>query len=357
MSPWNAMTAATSGWVVAILVGWASQAAAALPVLAGPAMGTTYRITLAAEVPGLTQGEVHREIERVLARIDRAANTWRADSDASRFNQAAPGIWVEVDAELVAIVALAREVHDASGGGFDITVSPLVTAWRRSPPPDAAELAGLLERVGMRHVDSRPTPPALRKAVAGVEIELGGIGPGWAVDRIGERLAVLGSAGHLVELGGEVRAWGRRPDGSDWRVLLREEDGARPPAAADESMPPPSGPNPSAPPPSSRIVALAPGEALGTSGVRPGRSPIDPRTGRPAGGSPTAVFPGGGSPAATVRGPSCAAADAWAVAAVVLGLSPGPDGTIPLPAALVKPAGSGLGTPADHHPAGITSSP
>jgi len=322
-------TAAAYAWGVAILAGWAGSAAAAWPVLAGPAMGTTYRVTLAADVPGLSRGELHREIERVLARLDRVASTWRADSDASRFNRAAAGTWVEVDAELVAIVALAREVHDASAGGFDITVAPLVAAWRRSPPPDAADVARLRERVGMRHVESRATPPALRKAVAGVEIELGGIGPGWAVDRIGERLESLGSVGHLVELGGEVRAWGRRPDGADWQVLLREEGGASPRAAGEEPAPRLPVPDGTGPRPAGRIVSLAAGEALGTSGVRAGRSPIDPRTGRPVVNADMH-----GAAAVTVRGPFCATADAWAVAAGVLGLPPGPDGIIPLPAAL-----------------------
>ncbi len=48
-------------------------------VIAGPAMGTTYRITLASPVPGMSRGEVHREMEAVLARIDAAASTWRPD--------------------------------------------------------------------------------------------------------------------------------------------------------------------------------------------------------------------------------------------------------------------------------------
>jgi thiamine biosynthesis lipoprotein ApbE len=54
-------------------------------------MGTTYRVVLATELQGLARGDVHREIEAVLARIDAAASTWRADSDASRFNRATAG--------------------------------------------------------------------------------------------------------------------------------------------------------------------------------------------------------------------------------------------------------------------------
>jgi thiamine biosynthesis lipoprotein len=83
----------------------------------------------------------------------------------------------------------------------------------------------------MRLVESRPATTeagaALRKSQAGVEIDLSGIAPGYAVDCIGERLLELGSPAHLVELGGEVRAWGQRAEGRPWRVRLRDVDDGR----------------------------------------------------------------------------------------------------------------------------------
>lgn len=245
-----------------------------LPTCAGPAFGTTYRATLAREPAGVPLAAVHREIEAVVARIDRAASTWRDDSDASRFNRAAPGEWIEVGRDLVVIVEVARRVHEMSDGAFDVTVGA---------PGVAAP--------GMDAIESRHAPAALRKTRAGVTLDLGGIGPGYAVDMIGARLVELGSRDHLVELGGEVRAWGRRPDGGAWRVRVA--------GAGAVSLEPPLG------------------TALATSTARPGTSPLDPRTGRVAERR---------SPSATVRGATCAEADAWAVAALVLGLEPGPDG-------------------------------
>ncbi len=265
----------------------AASMAAELPTLAGPAMGTTYRVTLAADSPGMTRGEVHREVEAVLARIDRAASTWRNDSDASRFNRTDAGEWVTVSADLLTLVETAREIHDQSEGAFDITVGP----------------AGSGRPTGMRHVVSRLSPPALRKSVPGIAIDLGGIGPGYAVDRIGERLVSLGSKAHLVELGGEVRAWGQPSEGRPWRVRLGE-------SAAGQGQP--------------QEIDLAAGEAVATSTCRPGRSPIDPRTGRPVAASRPRRT-------ATVRATTCATADAWAVAAIVLDLEPNADGTITMP--------------------------
>ncbi|MFN5755956.1 MAG: FAD:protein FMN transferase [Planctomycetia bacterium] len=221
-------------------------------------------MTLGGDIPGLTRGEVHREVEDVLARIDRALSTWRDDADASRFNRAPAGEWVAVAPDLLAVVAIARRVHADTGGAFDITTAPGAVA-------------------GMHLVESREQPPALRKARDHVALDLGGIGPGYAVDAIGARLVAIGSANHLVELGGEVRAWGAPPSGGRWRVAIRG---------------------------TSDVWQLAPGEAVATSTARAGRSPVDPRTGK-------VVAPR--SPTATVRAETCAEADARAVARLVGG--------------------------------------
>lgn len=241
-------------------------------VLAGPALGTTYRVTLAGPIPGLDRGEVHRELERVLATIDRAASTWREDSDASRFHAADVDAWVPVADDLATIVEIARGVHEASRGAFDITGT-----------------------TGMQFLELRREAgrASLRKRRAGLRLDLGGIGPGYAVDRLGARLCELSSRAHLVELGGEVRGWGTRRDGQPWRVRLIHAGLTRG-GAID--------------------IPLADGEAVATSSRRPGGSHVDPRTGRAVTTGPLAV---------TVQAGSCAEADAWAVAVIVLGLDPG----------------------------------
>ena len=292
-----------------------SCAGAELPTLAGPAMGTTYRVTLSDDVPGMTRGEVHREVEAVLAGVDRAASTWRNDSDASRFNRAAAGEWVTVSGELALLVETSRVIHEESQAAFDITVGPLVRVWGvGGVEPSAAAIAAARDHVGMRLLESRPATavdgPAIRKIRAGVKIDLSGIAPGYAVDRVGERLAELGSPAHLVELGGEVRAWGQPATDRPWRVQVRNTD-------TDHGRP--------------RAIDLADGMAVATSTCRPGRSPIDPRTGRPVARASQGGSSGHVSRSATARAACCAVADAWAVAAIVLDLAPDGDGTITAP--------------------------
>jgi FAD:protein FMN transferase len=241
------------------------------------------------------------------------ASTWRNDSDASRFNRASAGAWVTVSADLVRLVDTARGIHGQSAGAFDITVGPLVRLWAGGVP-SAAAIAEARGCVGMGLVESRSASAALRKSRGGVEIDLSGIAPGYAVDCVGERLLELGSPAHLVELGGEVRAWGQPAGGRLWRVRLRA-------AEAGHGQP--------------REIDLADGMAVATSTCRPGRSPIDPRTGRPV--ASAASGRDSSTHTATVRAASCATADAWAVAAIVLDVRPDPDGTIT--AAPSMPAG------------------
>ncbi len=274
-------------------------AADGLPTFAGPAMGTTYRVTLAAPVPGLSLGQVHREIDRLLAQLDAGLNTWRSDSDASRFNRAVTTDWLEVSPELADVVSIAQRLHSQTAGRFDITVGPLIDWHRKHPAANAQDVATtrappakILAHVGspMLHVRTATAsnPAALRKDHPKLTIDLGGIGPGYAVDSIGDRLTALGSASHLVELGGEVRGWGTLEDGHPWQVGIA------------------SGPEGSA---VSQQISLNSGEAVAVVEHVPTRPIINPRTGQ---------HPGSGPPAKRIiRATTCAEADALATASLI----------------------------------------
>lgn len=294
-----------------LVVGTASACAAEPIPFVGPAMGTTYRVTLAEPIVGMTAGEVHREVDELLARLDRGLSTWRDDSDASRFHRSAAGEWIEIGHDLADVLAVARQVHDESDGAFDVTAGPLVRLLRDGVEPAPATLAAARRRVGMHLFETRPAsdgePDAIRALVEGVELDLGGIGPGYAVDRIGERLAELGSANHLVELGGEVRAWGSRAAAEPWRVRLRGVGQ------------------------SDRTFDLRSGTALATASIATGRTVVDPRTGRMIAGPSRSI---------TVHADTCARADAWAVAAVILDLERDADGIVRLVPTSEQPVGS-----------------
>jgi len=285
-------------WLLAAAAGAAEQS-----TFAGPAMGTTYRVTLARPLAKQPLGELHRETDRLLKRLDQQLSTWRKDSDASRFNAADTGVWVDAGDDLFRLVQLAQDLHRRTGGRFDITVGPLVRWWQSRLPGTrtGVQTGGLLEtepprdllaRIGSGLIESRPVSErhaaAIRKLAPGVQIDLSAIGPGYAVDQIGARLVALGSAHHLVELGGEVRAWGRRDDGGCWRVAVQTAGS--------------SGPQ-------TRLIELADGQAVAVAAADNDRPVIDPRTGR-LGRNQLPAEP-------LVYANSCAEADALATAALL----------------------------------------
>ncbi|MEZ4387036.1 MAG: FAD:protein FMN transferase [Candidatus Krumholzibacteriia bacterium] len=150
-------------------------------------------------------------------RIEAKFSRYRDDSVVGRIN-AAGGAPVEVDPETADLLDFAHRCCELSGGRFDITTGILRRIWRfdgsdRVPPRSRAK--AMLPHVGWHRVTwHRPviTVPA------GMEIDLGGLGKEYAVDRVAERLAHQVNAAVLVNFGGDLRACGERRDGRPWRV-------------------------------------------------------------------------------------------------------------------------------------------
>ncbi|MCK7578771.1 MAG: FAD:protein FMN transferase [Chromatiales bacterium] len=186
--------------------------------VAGPAMGTTYSVSRSATARRRAE-RVGRKRDRGRAARDGActcrAGTCRANSrDSTRMPARTGSPMSPVLLRVGARRQLA--VSRATGGAFDVTVGPLVRAWGFGAgaadgscgADRSRRIAELLARRRPREARAARAPPALRKTSARLALDLDGIAPGWAVDRIAGRLEALGMHDYLVELGGEVRARG-----------------------------------------------------------------------------------------------------------------------------------------------------
>jgi thiamine biosynthesis lipoprotein len=223
-------------------------------------------------------------------------STWIADSDISRFNRAAPASWIEIPDDFRRVLHHALTLSQETGGAFDPTIGALVDSWgfgpsgRQGEAPiengvaDAAQGWSRLKLSGARALQP-----------GGIQLDLSGIAKGYAVDRVAEMLERKGLHDCLVEIGGELRGAGVKPDGSPWWVEL-------------ESMPPIL----------ATVVALH-GLSVATSGdgqryfIHEGRRmshTIDPQTGRPISDRLASV---------TVLHRRCMHADALATALTVMG--------------------------------------
>jgi FAD:protein FMN transferase len=197
--------------------------------LVGPTMGTTYTVKIARPPAHIQAQEVRVVIDRELARIDESMSGYRPDSEISRFNASRSTDWFEVSADVAIVVQTALNVSEASGGAFDVTVTPLVQAWgfgatNTAPAdlPDEAMLHRLSQKIGYRKLQVRHTPAALRKAQPELTVDLNGIAPGFAVDRIAAGFDALGLQSYMIDIGGEIRVRGRNAAGEKWRIALEE---------------------------------------------------------------------------------------------------------------------------------------
>jgi thiamine biosynthesis lipoprotein len=235
-----------------------------------------------------------------------SADAWRVEDKFSRYLpgniiariNSSNGAPIEVDDETADLLDFAETLHQLSDGLFDITSGILGKLWRFDGGdriPDAGDVKSMLTLVGWAKLDwSRPIltlPP-------GMQIDLGGLGKEYAVDRAGILLAAQTEAGCLVNYGGDLVATGC-PDGSTgWRVGIEQPDDR--PAAAGQ------------------VIRLAKG-GLATSGdarrylkkngVRYGHI-LNPATGWPIEGAPRSV---------TVAADSCTQAGMLATLAMLNG--------------------------------------
>ena len=197
--------------------------------LAGETMGTTWQVCLygSAEVAAAARASV----EQILRLVVRQMSHWEPGSDLSRFNAAAPGTPVALPEPLFGLLQRAQRIAALSEGAFDPAAGALVRRWGFGPDrarldpgfriPDAAEIATLRDRGGWQRLRFEPVTRQVVQP-GGLELDLSAIAKGYAVDLVSERLTRDGCASHLVEIGGELRGAGLKPDAQPWWVALEQ---------------------------------------------------------------------------------------------------------------------------------------
>lgn len=160
-------------------------------------------------------------------RVDRLLSHYRADSPLSRLNREAATGPVAVEPELALVLAECLRWSRDSDGAFDVTVGPLLKAWGffrgEGRLPAEREIQAALAVVGYRHVVLDVERGTVRFDRSGVELDLGGIGKGYAVDRVVELLRRRGVRSALVNLGGSsLYGLGAPPGAEAWEVAVQD---------------------------------------------------------------------------------------------------------------------------------------
>jgi FAD:protein FMN transferase len=160
-------------------------------------------------------------------RIDRLMSHYKPDSPLSRVNREAAQHPVAVDPELFDFIAAAMRYHRDWDGAFDITVGPLMRAWGffggDGRVPSAPELAAARRRVGGAHMIVNPASRTIAFDAPGVELDLGGIAKGYAVDRAVALLKQRGVGAALISAGGStIYALGSPPGREGWTISIQD---------------------------------------------------------------------------------------------------------------------------------------
>jgi thiamine biosynthesis lipoprotein len=188
------------------------------------AMGTDVEVYLYA--PSATRAAVLMEaVFAEIERVEAALSTYRAHSELSRINRSAGATSVTTDPETFGLLRRALAFSAASGGAFDITVGPLVRAWGfsrgegRLPTPE--ELAEARSATGWRHVLLDDVHRAVRFGIPGLQLDLGGVGKGWALDSAAGVLRDHGVTTALIGAGrSSYYALGAPPRTEGWLVAV-----------------------------------------------------------------------------------------------------------------------------------------
>ncbi|KPK84274.1 MAG: hypothetical protein AMS27_10430 [Bacteroides sp. SM23_62_1] len=182
--------------------------------LDGQTQGTTYHISYRSN----DSTDYQHDIDSVLRQFDLSLSTYEPLSIISRINRDEQD--VELSDYFIKCFIASREIFEASGGAFDITVAPVVNAWgfgfTEKMDPDSLMIDSLLQFVGMDKI--RIENGKIIKDKPGVMLDVNAIAQGYAVDVISGYLESRGIVNYLVEIGGEVRTRGVNYRGQIWTV-------------------------------------------------------------------------------------------------------------------------------------------
>ncbi len=281
-----------------------------IETLRGQSMGTEWSMVLV-EPDALTR--IRAEVQLLLRNHEQRYSTWIHSSELSRLNRTPAQTAFAASPQLMRSLYRSGLMLDATQGAFDPTCAPLVRAWGFGPgagpvagfdAPDEARIDHLRRHSTWDNLDINSHAGTITRLHEAVEIDLSALAKGEGVDLLADWLVEQGQRSFLIEIGGDLRAGGGAPGRQSWPVGIEHPDGSGEMLAA---------------------VALR-NQALATSGtyiqqlpaggngeVRPSHI-IDPRTGYPVGHETISV---------SVVADTCAEADAWATALLVIGAEDG----------------------------------
>jgi FAD:protein FMN transferase len=198
------------------------------------AMGTIFSIIAYGSSAARLQDSTDRAFQEI-DRLDRLMSHYRPDSELCTINREAARASIAASPELFALLQTCLSYSQQTNGAFDITVGPLMKLWgffqNCGRTPARSELVETLGHIGYRHITLEPNAHAVAFDRPGIELDLGAIGKGYAVDRVVDLLRAQGVARALISSGSSsIYALGASPGEQGWEISIRHPLDSRKPA-------------------------------------------------------------------------------------------------------------------------------
>lgn len=267
----------------------------------GKTMGTYYSVKVVANE--IDRENMQLQIDELLREVNNIFSTYIKESEVSRINRNKSDLPIAITPAMKDLVELSVEIYKKSDKYFDPTVGPLVNLWgfgpngKRNRPSDSL-IKEKLKLVGLDKINI--SNGSLIKRHPNIYLDFSSIAKGQGVDDLGSVLRSRGFKNFLIEIGGEILAMGKKPDGSRWAVGIEKPSSTKLGEAIQK-------------------ILLLEDEAIATSGsyrnfLKYGDAvfshTISPLTGKPIKHKLVSV---------SVLHKSCAQADGWATALMALG--------------------------------------
>lgn len=169
-----------------------------------------------------TADDMFKMADTEIIKLDKIFNNHNKDSITSLINNNAGIKAIEVAPYYISVIKTAIKVSEETGGAFDITAGPLIAKWDVTSgphqPPSQEEINKILPLINYKNIIITENPNTVFLKEKGMSIDLGGIAKRYIIDHLTAKIKEAGVRAALLNIGGDVKAYGKKPDGKLWKV-------------------------------------------------------------------------------------------------------------------------------------------
>jgi len=189
-------------------------------------MGTFVRIIAVADSESTARKSIDAAFEKFKI-VDDLMSTYKSQSQITAVNNNAFKAPVKISPPFMDVLLKSIEYSKLTDGAFDVTVGPVIKLWRDAEKaqklPTPEQITQTKAKVGYEKLILDPNNMTTKFAAEGMQIDLGAIAKGYAIDQAIEAMQAAGAAGAMVDAGGDIRCWGKPQPGKDeWMVGLQD---------------------------------------------------------------------------------------------------------------------------------------